>query len=111
MSLPGQYSGSSAKLFAILLLVLFFPGCHASAQRGVPVRDINDVLRDHDKELMAIPGIVGVYVGALDDNKTACLRVMAIRKTSELERKIPKSLEGYKVILEESGEIRPLKKK
>ena len=77
----------------------------------MPKRDINVVLRAHDKELMAIPGVVGVYVGLLADQKTPCLRVMAMKKTQELERAIPKSLEGYKVEVEETGAIRPMKKR
>ncbi len=73
--------------------------------------DINAVLRAHDKELMAIAGVVGVYVGLLDDNKTSCLKVMVIKRTPEIERKIPKSLEGYPVLLDETGVIRPMQKK
>lgn len=71
------------------------------------VRDINDVLRDHDKELLAIPGVVGVYVGLLEDDKTPCLKVMVVKKSAELESKIPKGLEGYRVRIEETGVIRP----
>jgi hypothetical protein len=71
-------------------------------------RDINAVLRAHDRELLAINGVVGVYVGLLDDGKTSCLKVMVIAKTIELERAIPKTLEGYPVIIEVTGEIRPL---
>ena len=74
----------------------------------MPVRNINDVLRDHDRELMAIPGVVGVYVGLMPDGKTSCLKVMAARKTPELDRKVPKSLEGYPVLVEETGIIRPM---
>lgn len=73
-----------------------------------PKRDINAVLRDHDKELLAIPGVVGVYIALLEDGKTACLKVMLARKTSETERAIPKTLEGYPVVSEVTGEIRPL---
>ena len=74
-------------------------------------RDINEVLRDHDQALMAIPGVVGVYVGLLNDGKTQCLTVMAARKTRELVRQVPKSLEGYSVVVEETGVIRPLRGK
>lgn len=74
-------------------------------------RDINAVLRDHDRELMAIPDVVGVYVGLLEDNKTPCLKVMVVQKTPELERRIPKSLEGYRVELDVTGVIRPLRQK
>lgn len=70
--------------------------------------DINEVLRAHDKELMAIPGVVGVYVGALEDGKSPCLKVMVVKKTPELERRIPKSLDGYPVVVEETGVIRPM---
>jgi hypothetical protein len=77
------------------------------AQSPTP-RDINDVLRAHDKELLAIPGVVGVYVGALADEKTPCLKVMLARKSDEIERAIPKTLEGYPVVTEVTGEIKPL---
>ena len=71
-------------------------------------RDINVVLRAHDRELLAINGVVGVYVGVLDDGKTPCLKVMVVAKNAELERAIPKTLEGYPVLIEVTGEIKPL---
>jgi len=73
-------------------------------------RDINAVLRDHDKELMAIPNVVGVYVGVLGDGKTQCLKVMIARKSAATERAIPQSIEGYAVIAEVTGPIKPLGK-
>jgi len=73
-------------------------------------RDINSVLSDHDKELMAIPGVVGVYVGLQEDQKTSCLRVMVVKKTKALQHALPKTLEGYKVELEETGNIQPMKR-
>ena len=72
-----------------------------------PKRDINAVLRDHDKELLAIPGVVGVYVAVLEDGKTPCLKLMLAQKSAETERAIPKTLEGYPVVTEVTGEIRP----
>ena len=101
----------------LLLSCLAMTGCRRDSgaelarldtSGALPMRDINDVLRDHDDELMAIPGVVGVYVGLMADEKTLCLKVMAARKTPELERKAPKSLEGYPVIVEETGIIRPM---
>ena len=77
------------------------------AQSPTP-RDINDVLRAHDKELLAIPGVVGVYVGVLADGKTACLKVMLTQRSPEAERAIPRSLEGYPLEIEITGEIKPL---
>ncbi len=81
----------------------------AGQQQSMTRKDINAVLRDHDKELLAIPGVVGVYVGLLPDDKTPCLKVMVVKETADLKRRIPKSIEGYPVLVEESGVIRPLK--
>ncbi len=71
-------------------------------------RDINAVKEAHTQELMATEGVVGVYVGVLDDN-TPCIGIMVIQLTSELKQKLPKTLEGYPVRIEETGEIKPLK--
>ncbi len=71
-------------------------------------KDINAVLKSHEQELMALPGVVGIAVGLLPDNKTLCLKVLVVKETEELKKKIPKSLDGYPVVIEESGVIRPL---
>jgi predicted nucleotidyltransferase len=89
-------------------LVLIFGS--AVAQNISPSRDIDSVLRAHDKELLAIPGVVGVYIGVLDDGKTPCLKVMLAEKSSETERAIPKMIEGFPVVIEVTGQIRPLDK-
>jgi hypothetical protein len=78
-------------------------------QASMSPKDINEVLREHEKELMAIPSVVGVYVGLMRDGKTLCLKVMVVKKTKDLKKKIPKTLEGYPVLIEESGIIRPLR--
>ena len=78
-------------------------------QESMTRKDINAVLKDHDKELLTIPGVVGVYIGLLPDDKTPCLKVMVVKETEDLKRRIPKSIEGYPVLIEESGVIRPLK--
>jgi hypothetical protein len=94
-----------------LVLFALATGCQknmAQDNSPSPKRDINAVLRDHDKELLAIPGVVGVYVAVLEDGRTPCLKVMLARKTPESDRDIPKSIEGYPVLSEVTGEIRPL---
>lgn len=79
------------------------------AQEGtMPSRDINLALRAHDDELLAIPGVVGVYVGRMSDERTPCLRVMVSEKTPEMEKRVPGTLEGFPVVIEETGVIRPL---
>lgn len=56
---------------------------------------------------MAKPGVVGVYVGLLDDGRTQCLKVMLDRDTPALVRSLPKTLEGFNIIVEVSGPIGP----
>ncbi|CAN5467187.1 hypothetical protein BH18VER1_BH18VER1_12410 [soil metagenome] len=73
-----------------------------------PRRDINAVLADCDDRLLAIPGVVGVYVGLLEDEKTPCLKVMVSERKSAAEQPIPASIEGYPVVVEVTGELRPL---
>ena len=93
----------------LLTIVLSFVGTMtAQTSSSLPKRDINAVLAAHDKELLAIPGVVGVYVGVFRDQKTPCLKIMLARPTAEAERTIPKQLEGYPVVVEVTGEIRPL---
>jgi hypothetical protein len=71
-------------------------------------RDINVVLREHDDQLLKTPGVAGVSVGLMDDEETLCLRVMVEKRTPEIERAIPKTIEGYPVVLDVTGKIEPL---
>ena len=79
------------------------------AESSAPRRDINAVLAAHDRQLLDLPAVIGVYVGVLADGKTPCLKVMLARPTPETERKIPRKIEDYPVVTEISGEIRPLR--
>ena len=53
--------------------------------------------------MRTIAGVVGVAIGAVDGQPVIKL---VIKKTPALEQKIPKMVEGYPVMLEETGEIR-----
>lgn len=76
-------------------------------ETSLPQRDINIVKEAHTNELMRIPGVVGVYVGQFDDG-TPCIGVMVVKKTKDLESQIPKVIEGYRIKIDETGEIKPL---
>lgn len=110
----GPYQGTSTRVifaFVGILCLMLVTGCQkpmTSNTPSSPKRDINAVLADHDDHLLAIPGVVGVYVGLLPDEKTPCLKVMLARKDSNVERSIPRNIEGYPVVTEVSGEIKPL---
>src|SRR5687768_887835 len=84
--------GTVMVLFTVLGLS-FLAGCsHPMSQPPPPLRDINAVLADHDDELLALPGVVGVYVGLLSDDTTPCLKVMVARKDASLKHRLPRTL-------------------
>jgi hypothetical protein len=96
----------------VALAIVHAAGCRFSMSaddKPPPRRDINAVLAAHDKELMAKPGVVGIYVGVLDDGKTPCLKIMLARADPQLEKSLPRTLEGYRVVTEVTGPIRPMK--
>ncbi|NWG04601.1 MAG: hypothetical protein HXY44_17250 [Syntrophaceae bacterium] len=58
---------------------------------------------------MSIPGVIGTGQG-LSEGKP-CIKVFVIKRTRDLEQKIPKSIANYQVVVEETGEIKTLPKK
>ena len=94
----------------IVLLASCFVSC-ISDQEGeetTPSKPIEEVLETHTKELMAIDGVVGTAQGLCSGEP--CIRVFVVKKTPEIERKIPASLEGYPVAIQETGSIEALPK-
>jgi hypothetical protein len=101
---------STFRLLGILWLVsIMISACQPGheSRNHMPIRDIKAVMEAHVEDLMAIPGVVGVAIGELD-NGTPCIKVMVIELTDELDRKIPKTLEGHPVLVVESGEFKPM---
>jgi hypothetical protein len=72
------------------------------------MKNIDEVIKMYADSLLTIPGVVGVYHG-LNEDGSSCLKVMVKKKTPEVERRIPKELEGYAVVIDETGEIKPMK--
>ena len=83
-------------------------GCTMSQAKMGKNANANAVLTAHSAELMKRPGVVGVYLGLMPDEKTECIRVML--KAKEFSSGIPKQIEGIPVRLDIGGEIRPLSK-
>jgi len=69
---------------------------------------IQEVRKKYQDQIMAVPGVVGIGIGAVDD--TLVIKVLVVKKTPKLEKKIPKTLEGYQVVIQEAGVIRALNK-
>lgn len=70
-------------------------------------QQIKAVMDAHVDSLMAIEGVVGVAIGAMDDNRL-CIKVMVKKDDPELEKHIPDQLDDYPVVIEVTGEIRAL---
>ena len=79
----------------------------AEDQSPAARRDVNAVLRDHDED--APDQGRGRCLRRLGERwRTPCLHVMLARDSSEARQAIPAQIEGYKVVVEITGEIRPL---
>ena len=72
-------------------------------------KPIAEVLKEHTKSLMTVPGVVGTGQGLCEGKP--CIKVFVIEKTPELENRIPDILDGYPVAIEETGPIKALPKK
>ena len=68
--------------------------------------NIKEVLKRHTDKLMAVPGVVGIAEGRTKGKQ--CIRIFVIDSSSESLKLLPDNLEGYSVIIEESGEFRAL---
>jgi hypothetical protein len=100
---------AAACRLSILVFSSLLIGCRSDSGSGssTPGRDIASVMEAHAGELMAIPGVAGVAIGELK-NGTPCIQVLVVERTAELDRKIPKSLEGHPIDIVVSGVIKPL---
>ncbi len=69
-------------------------------------RSVEQVFDTHRDSLLSIPGVVGAGIARLDGKP--CIMVM-IKKDSQIAPgQIPKELDGYKVVVDESGEFKAL---
>ncbi len=72
----------------------------------MPAQTIEEVLSRHTDSLMSLEGVVGTAIGECEGKP--CIRVLVVEKTAELLQKIPSTLEGFVVDVQETGEIRAL---
>ena len=69
-------------------------------------RSIENVLEDSTNKWMTLPGVIGTAQG--ETRGKPCIIVMVKKKNNALLKKIPDTVEGYAVIIEETGEIKAL---
>lgn len=96
-----------AKRYLAVILLTFTSCANYELKKGaMEPKAIEQVLREHTGELMAVPGVVGTAIGLC--NERPCVKVYVIKRTRDLDQNIPHTLEGYPVMLEESGEFKRL---
>ena len=91
-----------------LLLVAGVVACSGAQSGGDTVsgRSIDEVLDAHTDSLMALPGVVGTAIGLCDGER--CIKVFLADSSPATKGRIPARLEGYRVVAEVTGPIRPL---
>ncbi len=72
----------------------------------VPDKAVETVLEQHTLRLMSLPGVVGV--GQCRCAGTPCIKVLVLEITPDLVARIDDMIEGYKVEVVATGEIRAL---
>ena len=107
---PGKLSPQRGVRAAVLCaLALGAAACSSPARQAsdtmIAKQPIELVLRTHTDSLMHLPGVVGTAIGLCDS--TPCIKVLVARSTPELRRSVPDSLDGWRVVMEETGVIRP----
>ncbi len=110
----GKAHRCTAAAFLILAAALAVQGAGCGKgpekERGSSSMSMDDAIRvmdAHVNELMAIPGVVGVAVGALESG-APCIQVLVVKKTPEHDNRVPKKIEGFPVVIQVTGEIRPM---
>ena len=74
--------------------------------RDLRNRSIEQVFDAHRASLLSTPGVVGAGIAKLNDKP--CIMVMVRERDPDLENHIPKQLDGYDVIIEVTGDFKPL---
>lgn len=89
-------------------LALALAACGSShREETVAKPDITTVVDNHAPELIEVPGVTAVAVGALPSGEP-CVRVYVKKLTDEMRAKLPTTLDGWPVDVTESGEIKPM---
>ena len=101
-------------IFIIGMIVLgsSIVGCLTKAvdkhegEKKMQAKTIEVVLEEHTDKWMSIPGVVGTAIGEYKGKP--CIKIFVVKKTAELTKKIPSKIEGFPVVIQETGEFRAL---
>ena len=69
-------------------------------------KTIEQVLKERTDAWMSIPGVEGTAIGLFQEE--ICIKVLTFVDPEQLRSKIPETVEGYPVVIEETGTFRAL---
>jgi hypothetical protein len=72
----------------------------------MPSETPSSVLERHAQEVVSLPGVVGLAEGETDGKP--CINVYVVEASPEVTGRIPAHLEGWPVVVLQSGEVRRL---
>jgi hypothetical protein len=103
--------GKAEKNIPVATLLIGFLLClcaHCAKGVGVqtPPEAIGEVLARETPALLSVPGVVGTGQGLCDGRP--CIYVYVCAMTPEARSRIPAVLDGYRVVVKETGEIEGL---
>jgi len=97
----------TGRVLGLLLASAILAACSGTHTGGAIAtrRSIDEVLAAHTDSLMMLPGVVGTAVGLCDGQR--CIKVLLADSSAAAKARIPERLEGYRVVVEVTGVIRP----
>ena len=107
------------KVFPLCILLLFVvvagnlcfyaAGCtqrtgQTAEDKSLAGKSAQEVLEEHADQWMSMSGVVGAAIGEYEGKP--CILILITKKNAGLAKRIPSQVEGFRVIIKESGEIR-----
>jgi hypothetical protein len=68
------------------------------------MKPVEKVISEHEKEIMSMDNVTGIYHGKRDDGKSF-IGIGVEKVTPDIKKSVPNKLDGYDVQIEETGDI------
>ena len=93
-------------LVSLVWLLVAPLACSQQDERIMQKKTIQTVLKEHTDKMITLPGVVGTGLGECSGKP--CIKVFVVKKTPDLLKQIPSTLEGHPVEVQATGEFRAL---
>jgi hypothetical protein len=104
-----KYMSACLTAAIVIVIIAVMLACVRKKDTGTLTersRSVEQVFDSHRDSLLSIPGVVGAGIAKFDGRP--CIMIMVKQKSQYAEGQIPKELDGYRVIIQETGEIKTL---